>query len=60
MGEPLWNWLPWEHFVENQCRGRRGRDRKSNLVEVLAVRRGGSGCGNWVAGVCWQTVEDGW
>ena len=33
--EPLWewNWLPWKHFVEKQCRGRRGRDRRPNLVE---------------------------
>ena len=33
-GEPLWEWngIPWEPFVENQCRGRIGRDTRSNLV----------------------------
>ena len=33
-GEPLWEWngLPWEHFVENQCGSRRGRDRRPNIV----------------------------
>ena len=30
-----WNGLPWEHFVENQCGGRRGRDRKPDLVGRL-------------------------
>ena len=31
--EPLWkcNGLPWEHFIESQCRGRRGRYRRANL-----------------------------
>ena len=28
-----WNELPWEHFVEYQCEGRRSRDRRPNLVE---------------------------
>ena len=34
MGEPLWEWnrLPWEHFIENQCGGRRGTDRRPNLL----------------------------
>ena len=34
-GEPLnkWNGLPWEHFIQNQCGGRRGRYRRDNLVE---------------------------
>ena len=33
-GEPLWEWngIPWELFVENQCRGRTGTDTRSNLV----------------------------
>ena len=33
-GEPLleWNGLPWEHFFGSQCGGRRGRDRRPNLV----------------------------
>ena len=29
-----WNGLSWEHFVENQCGARRGRDRRSDLVET--------------------------
>ena len=27
-----WNGLSWEHFVENQCGGRRGRDERPDLV----------------------------
>ena len=33
-GGAVWEWsvLPWEHFVENQFGGRRGRDRRPDLV----------------------------
>ena len=33
-GEPLceWNGAPWEHFIEKQSGGRRGTDRRPNLV----------------------------
>ena len=36
-----WNELPWEHFAENQCGGRRSRDRRPNLVEGKGWGGGG-------------------
>ena len=36
-----WNELPWEHFAESQCGGRRSRDRRPNLVEGKGWGGGG-------------------
>ena len=47
-----WNGLSWEHFVENQCGGRRGRNGRPDLVgKVEGERRATDRTSNFVHSV---------
>ena len=53
-----WNGLPWEHFIENQCGRRTGRDRKPDVVGRLEESHRQNHQFWGFCGVCYTTVND--